>query len=115
MVINTDVSLLMRVLANMLINAFEADDSDHEVLLNVDTQGDEIVFSVWNHSHISPSVSRRIFQRNFSTKHELGRGLGTYSMKLIGEKLLGGRVYFESTRQKGTRFFLALPIDAQRQ
>lgn len=109
----TDLSLLMRVLANMLINAFEADDSDHDVLLDVDAQESEIVFSVWNHSHISPSVRRRIFHRNFSTKNELGRGLGTYSMKLIGEQLLGGRVYFESEPQKGTRFYLALPIDAQ--
>jgi K+-sensing histidine kinase KdpD len=114
MVINTDLSLLMRVLANMLINAFEADDSDREVLLNVDTQGGKIVFSVWNHKHINVSVRRRIFQRNFSTKNELGRGLGTYLMKLIGEQLLGGRVYFDSDRQKGTRFYLALPIDAQR-
>lgn len=113
MVIKTDLSLLMRVLANMLINAFEADESDHDVVLNVDAQGDEVVFSVWNHKHISPSVSRRIFQRNFSTKNELGRGLGTYSMKLIGEQLLGGRVYFQSARKEGTRFFLSLPIESQ--
>jgi K+-sensing histidine kinase KdpD len=110
-VLKTDLSLLMRVMANMLINAFEADESDQEVLLNVNAQGDEVVFSVWNHTQIHPSIRRRIFQRNFSTKNELGRGLGTYSMKLIGEQLLGGRVYFESEHEKGTRFYLALPID----
>ena len=34
----------------------------------------------------------RIFQRSFSTKAERGRGLGTYSMKLLGEGYLHGRV-----------------------
>ncbi|MGD9188216.1 MAG: ATP-binding protein, partial [Desulfobacteraceae bacterium] len=65
--------------------------------------------SVWNSQPIAPSITRRIFQRNFSTKNESGRGLGTYSMKLIGEQLLGGRVYFETSKQAGTSFFIELP------
>jgi sensor histidine kinase regulating citrate/malate metabolism len=69
-----------------------------------------VVFSVWNAEVISPPIASRIFQRNFSTKEEPGRGLGTFSMKLIGEQLLGGRVYFESTSTSGTTFFLRLPI-----
>lgn len=113
MVIFTDLSLLMRVLGNMLINAFEADDTDQEVCLEVERKGNEITFSVWNNNYILPPVARRIFQRNFSTKHELGRGLGTFTMKLIGEQLLGGRVFFETSQKQGTRFFITLPISPE--
>jgi hypothetical protein len=109
LVIHTDPGLLLRVLGNMVINAFEAEKPGREIHLKVQPQPDSIVFSVWNSQHIAPSIARRIFQRNFSTKNESGRGLGTYSMKLIGEQLLGGRVYFESSQQAGTTFFLELP------
>jgi sensor histidine kinase regulating citrate/malate metabolism len=94
----------------MIINAFEAETADQEVLLKVQPIHDSIVFSVWNSRHIAPSIARRIFQRNFSTKNESGRGLGTYSMKLIGEQLLGGRVHFETSKQTGTSFFIELPV-----
>jgi K+-sensing histidine kinase KdpD len=110
MVIHTDPGLLLRVLGNMIINAFEAEKTGQEIHLKVRPKRDNIVFSVWNSQPIAPSIARRIFQRNFSTKNEAGRGLGTYSMKLIGEQLLGGRVYFETSKQAGTSFFIELPI-----
>jgi sensor histidine kinase regulating citrate/malate metabolism len=49
----------------------------------------------------------QLFQRSFSTKGT-GRGIGTYSMKLFGEKYLEGRVDFESTRENGTTFFIEI-------
>jgi sensor histidine kinase regulating citrate/malate metabolism len=51
----------------------------------------------------------RIFQRNYSTKSDSGRGLGTYSMKLFGETYLGGKVDFTSSESEGTTFHLRLP------
>ncbi len=106
----TDISLVLRVLENMLINACEAAASCHTIKFNLTAHGGHVTFCVWNAEIIAPSIASRIFQRNFSTKDELGRGLGTYSMKLIGEQLLGGRVFFESSAAKGTTFYLALPI-----
>ena len=44
----------------------------------------------------------------WSTKQGAGRGFGTWSMKLLGENLLGGELGFESGPQ-GTRFELRLP------
>ena len=48
----------------------------------------------------------QIFQRSFSTKCEPGRGLGTYSMKLLGERFMGGVVDFTSRAPEGTTFRL---------
>ena len=39
-----------------------------------------------------------------------GRGLGTYSMKMFGEKVLKGRVSFSSSPEEGTIFRFSLPF-----
>ncbi len=109
--VHTDSSLLIRALTNMLINACEAADAHCDVIFRAEAKGEEIVFSVWNNQTIPRAIRNRVFQRNFSTKDEIGRGLGTFSMKLIAEKLLGGRVYFESSGTEGTWFYLCLPED----
>jgi K+-sensing histidine kinase KdpD len=109
--VRTDLALIIRALSNMLINACEASDADCDVIFEAKRIKDEIVFSVWNHKAIPESIRNRIFQRNFSTKDGIGRGLGTFSMKLIAERLLGGRVYFQSSNGEGTRFYLCLACE----
>ncbi len=99
----TDLSLLMRIISNMLINALEAGSETDEVRLSVEQDEDSVFFSVWNQAMIPHETQKRIFQRNFSTKDEPGRGTGTYSMKLLGETLLGGSMNFSSTPD-GTEF-----------
>lgn len=109
MSIRTDMTLLLRIVGNMLINALEATDAGGEVRFSVEHNGSFVILSVWNRESIPADVARRVFQRNFSTKSDTGRGLGTYSMKLFGEEILGGKVGFTSTEQEGTRFSFILP------
>jgi K+-sensing histidine kinase KdpD len=104
----TDVSLLRRVLLNMIKNALEATDKGGVVRIWSIGGPDGVVFSVWNALQIPDDEVSRVFQRYFSTKSESGRGLGTYSMKLIGERLLAGKVEF-STEEDGTIFSIHLP------
>jgi sensor histidine kinase regulating citrate/malate metabolism len=66
---------------------------------------------VSNPGLIPEQVQLQLFKRSFSTKSAKGRGIGTYSMKLFGERYLGGRVGFESTAEKGTTFWIELPIE----
>ncbi|MEW5734615.1 MAG: sensor histidine kinase, partial [Thermodesulfobacteriota bacterium] len=100
----TDSSLLFRVLHNMTVNALEATAENEEARLHVETGNDDITFCVWNRQPIPADIARRVFQRNFSTKGGIGRGLGTFSMKFFGEKMLGGKVSFESSPELGTVF-----------
>jgi K+-sensing histidine kinase KdpD len=113
LVITTDVSALSHVLNNMLINAVEATPAGDVVKMWVDRQGENCCFRVWNCDIIPAHIAQRIFQRNFSTKAEAGRGVGTYSMKLFGEEILGGKVGFESTVEQGTLFTFLHPIRGQ--
>ncbi len=102
--IKTDICLLLRVLCNMTINALEATEKDGVVRTWTEHGDDWLSFCVWNSQKIPSEISKRIFQRNFSTKGEAGRGVGTYSMKLFGEKILGGTVTFTSSEEDGTVF-----------
>ncbi len=107
--LRSDKTLLERVLVNMVKNALEATSSGGEVKLWAEKDDDFCVFYVWNEGYIPENDAVRIFQRSFSTKGT-GRGLGTYSVKLLGEKYLGGRVGFKTDKTLGTKFFLSLPL-----
>ena len=100
----TDRSLLLRVLTNMLVNAFEATERGGHVELDWSVDSDRVRFSVWNAAVMARDVALRVFERTFSTKADRGRGLGTYAMKLFGEVYLGGEVSFTSEGGAGTSF-----------
>jgi len=108
LVLCVDFIILQRILTNMLLNALEATGEGRDIRLSCAREGARVRFIVWNPDRIPETVVPRIFQRNFSTKGKLGRGLGTYAMKLLGEEVLGGRVWFETDKEQGTRFFLEL-------
>lgn len=107
--LHSDETLILRVVVNMAVNALEATPEGGEIRITVSARDTEIVFRIWNAAAIPPEIALRVFQRNFSTKGTLGRGLGTYSMKLIGERILGGRISFESSPERGTVFQFVLP------
>jgi len=102
--ITTDISLLLRVLCNMIINALEATDKNGIAKFWIEQEGDLHCFYVWNALAIPAEIADRIFQRNFTTKEQAGRGVGTYSMKLFGEQILGGQVSFSTSKKDGTTF-----------
>lgn len=106
----SDVKLLGRVLCNMIKNALEASDKDEEVMIGCRVHDDKIRFSVHNSKPIAPDVQLSIFQRSFSTRG-VGRGWGTYSMKLLSENILNGKVYFESNPEDGTTFYAEYPLN----
>jgi len=108
LVLTTDATLLRRVVGNMTKNALEACPEGGVVTLGCARRDGLAVFSVHNPAEMPREVQQQIFQRSFSTKG-IGRGLGTYSMKLISERYLHGRVSFLSTAE-GTTFYAEYPI-----
>jgi sensor histidine kinase regulating citrate/malate metabolism len=107
LVLVTDITLLKRVLGNMVKNALEANSG--AVTLNCLSAGDGAMLEVHNLGCVPEASRDRIFRRAFSTKGE-GRGLGCYSMKLFGEGILGGKVWFRTDESEGTTFCIRLPV-----
>ncbi len=106
-IVKSDPVLLRRILGNMIKNALEYHNPGDRISLSCRRNKELTVFSVHNSAYIEQDIQFQLFKRSFSTKGT-GRGLGTYSMKLLGEKYLKGKVWFESTKEKGTTFFIEL-------
>ncbi|MFH0735518.1 MAG: HAMP domain-containing sensor histidine kinase [bacterium] len=107
--IATDKRLLSRVLTNMLKNAFEATPKGEKVSIGTEIKDKTVLFWVHNSLCMPKEIQAQVFQRSFSTKAP-NRGLGTYSMKLLTEKYLGGKIYFKSNIEEGTTFTIEIPI-----
>ncbi|MCF8029256.1 MAG: sensor histidine kinase [Desulfobacteraceae bacterium] len=109
MTLKTDRGLLRRVLENMVLNALEASRSEQTVHVSCGIKNDCAEFRVHNRTPIPRENQLQIFQRSFSTKGP-GRGLGTYSMKLLSQRYLNGRVEFTSSADHGTTFIARYPL-----
>jgi len=103
----TDKILLQRVMINLLKNALEATELAGTVKTGIRNSGDKIIFWVKNEQVMSEDVRMQLFQRSFSTKG-MGRGVGTYSIRLLTENYLKGKVSFISNEINGTVFSIEL-------
>jgi signal transduction histidine kinase len=107
--IQSNGALLRRVIGNLIQNALEASNPGDTVTVSFHNDG-QPAFSVHNESVMTEDVSLQLFQRSFSTKEGAGHGIGTYSVKLLTERYLGGTVDFASPAPEGgTTFHVRVP------
>jgi signal transduction histidine kinase len=110
--LQSDKTLLRRVLSNLVKNALEASDPGETVTIACRRSGDGVAFSVHNPKDMPENIQSQIFKRSFSTKGK-GRGLGTYSVRLLSERYLGGKVSFDSSPEDGTTFTVWYPTSLE--
>jgi len=106
----TDKVLIRRILTNMMKNAVEATAENETIKMGCRQKNDFVQFSIHNPGYIERDVQLQIFQRSFTTKG-YDRGIGTYSMKLLCENYLKGKISFESTKEEGTTFYCSIPVN----
>ena len=104
-----DKTLIVRSIGNLIKNALEATPEGRQVKLYAVDEDESISFCVYNDSVIPENVKLQLFQRSFSTKEKKGRGLGLYSVKLIVEQYMKGKVGFISNDREKTIFTINLP------
>jgi hypothetical protein len=105
----TDISLLNRVITNMITNALEASSFGEKVTIGCDIKDRYIVFWVHNQAVIPSDMQSKIFCKSFTTKKR-GSGMGTHSIKILTEKYLKGKAEFISKEGIGTVFSVKLPL-----
>lgn len=104
----TDKILFRRIIVNLLKNAIEASKPGSIIKITFEKSEALNILKVYNQSVMPEEVKLQIFKRSFSTKGK-GRGLGTYSIKLLTEKFLKGKVSFISEIGFGTEFTVEIP------
>lgn len=109
------VGQLRQVLANLVSNAVDAAPVGGSVSISIVASPDDVTpaesgFAVTdNGKGISAETQKRIFEPFYSTKGDLGNGLGLYISREIVERH-GGRIVVDSAIGSGTTMRVWLPV-----
>ncbi len=105
------VGQLRQVLANLVSNAIDACPVGGRATVHiVHEAGDKLGFAVEDNGRgIPEEVQKRIFEPFYSTKGDLGNGLGLYISKEIMERH-GGAIEVERSTSTGTTMRVLMPL-----
>ena len=107
---NFDRTQLIRVITNLLKNAFQAipEDRNPEIAVNISEKDDEVNISISDNGYgISKLDMEKIFEPSFTTKSS-GMGLGLSMIKSI-ITAYNGSITFTSKSNVGTTFNITFP------
>jgi nitrogen fixation/metabolism regulation signal transduction histidine kinase len=110
-IVYADKEHLNGVFSNLIKNGIQSIPPGREGLIKVNLQvlGDKVVVAISdNGSGIPEELQKKLFTPNFTTKTS-GMGLGLSIVKKYVESA-NGRIWFESEADKGTVFYVELPL-----
>ncbi len=102
---------IVQIFNNLIKNSIQAIPNKRKGKVNIFIDKDDKKVSIQvqdNGKGINPEIQHKLFEPNFTTKNS-GTGLGLSIVKNIVEEL-NGDIYFESELNKGTSFFVSLPL-----
>ncbi len=108
-----DRHVLELILSNLLNNAIKYSKEDTTITLDIKTENKFLKFDITDQGIGIPKKDQKhIFERYFRAENALlnqGTGIGLNIIKVHLDNL-GGDIYFESQENKGSTFFIKLPI-----
>ncbi len=106
-----DRSRIKQVLINLIQNALDAVPEGGKIRVTVEDLKDRVRVEVWNNGDpIPPDIKEKIFTPFFTTKVH-GTGLGLPISKKIIEDEHNGKIWVESSAEKGTAFIFEIPLE----
>lgn len=108
-----DRQFMSRVITNLIINGIQSVPKEKRAIINLRLYRNEddniaIIEIQDNGSGIPENIRQRVFIPNFTTKVG-GSGLGL-AMARRGVEHAGGNIWFETETDRGTTFFIDLPL-----
>ena len=111
----SDGVVLKEILSNLLSNGIKYTPEGGTVTVVISTKGNQVILSVADTGvGIPPESQKNVFSKFFRADNVVkqetsGTGLGLYLVKgLVME--LNGDVWFESEEDKGSTFYISLPL-----
>lgn len=114
-ILNYDPYLMEQIIYNLVSNAIKYTPARGEITMAIEERGESVVFSVSdNGCGIPEEQQSHIFERFYSRASETskvvgGTGVGLFLTRKLVE-LHGGKIWFESTLDQGTTFFVEFPV-----
>lgn len=112
--VSADPFWLDQIITNLLDNAVRYSKGGGQIDINIQRKGKKILLAIKDQGVGIPKEEQKfIFEKFFRSANALqrqtdGSGLGLYIVKKFIE-LLGGKIWFNSTVDKGTTFYFTLP------
>lgn len=117
--INADPKLLRIIMQNLLTNAVKYTPNGGSITIGLSKKGNDVLIGVADTGFGIPAHQQtKIFSKFFRAdnareKEPDGNGLGLYIVKSLIEHS-GGKIWFASEENKGTSFFVQLPLTGMR-
>ena len=110
-----DLKLMERIITNLVNNSLKFTPSGGEIEISYKEEGEEIIFIVSDTGiGISEDKKTLIFEKYTTFGHkETGFGLGLAFVRLAVEAH-GGKIWFESKVNEGTKFFISINKNLKR-
>ena len=118
-VMSLDKKLTMIIFQNLLSNATKYTPSKGKIELVIAVEGKKLLITVKDNGMGIPKAQQdKIFSKLFRADNVRktdteGTGLGLYIIKSIVENV-GGKIWFESEENKGTTFFITIPLSGMK-
>jgi len=112
---SADPKLMYIILQNLLSNAVKYTSEKGKIFFNISKNKNEVLIKVSDNGIGIPKLEQKnIFTKlymadNVKQTDTEGTGLGLYIVKIIVNNA-GGKIWFESIENKGTTFFIRLPL-----
>ena len=109
--VNADKEQLSRAIINLIKNAIQSVPENEQALIKLELKREDnkVIISITdNGTGIPVELRHKLFAPSFTTKTS-GMGLGLAIVKNIVENF-AGKIWFETELDKGTTFFIEIPI-----
>lgn len=118
-IVNADLKFLRVIFQNLLSNAVKYTPEKGSVTLSIKEEKNDILIKIQDTGYgIPQNQQSKIFTKLFRAdnareKDTDGNGLGLYIVKSIIEQA-GGKIWFESKENKGTTFYVTIPLSGMK-
>ncbi|MDP3779308.1 MAG: HAMP domain-containing sensor histidine kinase [bacterium] len=112
---SADAKMVQIIFENLISNAVKYTPHGGKIGVKMQKKGNEIYIGVEDTGigipvEQQPKIFTKFFRAdNASSNKADGTGLGLYIVKTMVEKI-GGKIWFESAENKGTIFYVAIPL-----
>jgi PAS domain S-box-containing protein len=106
------IGQIVQIMANLVANAIQAVPVGGSIWLSAESHGETMELIVRDQGHgMSEEIIRNLFQPFYSTRGDLGNGLGLYISREMAERN-NGSILVQSEQGKGTEIRVRLPAIA---
>jgi signal transduction histidine kinase len=98
-----------QAISNLIANAIDASTDGGRIVIRTHSFGSRARITIADTgTGMSPDVRKKVFAPFFTTKQQVGTGLGLWTTKTLLEKQ-GGRILMRSKENRGTVMSIILP------